>query len=50
MNIDIADVKDTLISIYCYGHCPEYADDYSCPDHTCLVWKLLEHLNSEVSK
>ena len=35
------EVRDELITIYCNEVCKESAEDGHCPDHSCLVWKLL---------
>ncbi len=37
----IDDVRDTLIIEYCDVICNEYMEDYNCPNHDCIVWKLL---------
>jgi hypothetical protein len=35
------EVRDELITIYCNEVCKESAEDGHCPDHSCLVWRLL---------
>jgi hypothetical protein len=49
MKADPTEVRDELI-IYCQARCPESAFDYDCPDHSCIVWKLLDICNTESNK
>jgi hypothetical protein len=41
MKVDIDEVRDSLIIEFCNVLCPEYKEDYQCPDYTCIVWELL---------
>jgi hypothetical protein len=34
-------VRGILIEECCNNLCPESMEDYECPDHTCIVWRLL---------
>lgn len=40
-------IRDELITIYCNDICKDSEDIGHCPDHTCLVWKLLNILLDE---
>jgi hypothetical protein len=44
------EVRDILIQESCQVNCPEAAEDYECPDHSCITWKLLELATIEASK
>jgi hypothetical protein len=41
------EVRDILIVECCQQNCPESSEDYHCPDHSCIVWKLLDLANTE---
>jgi hypothetical protein len=43
-------IRDELITIYCNDICSDSAEDGHCPDHSCLVWKLLTTLLDEENK
>ncbi len=40
--IEASEVQDQLITDYCNENCPESVSDYHCPNHDCLIWRLLE--------
>lgn len=43
-------IRDELITIYCNDVCKDSAEDGHCPDHSCLVWKLLNILLDEENR
>jgi aspartate carbamoyltransferase regulatory subunit len=44
------EVRDILIQESCQVNCPEEVEDYQCPDHSCIVWKLLQITSEKVSE
>jgi hypothetical protein len=36
---DPSDVRDTLITAFCY-ECPDHRDDTYCADHKCIIWTM----------
>ncbi len=46
----IDDVRDTLIMEFCDVICNEFMTDYNCPNHECIVWRLLTICSEESTK
>lgn len=49
-NIKPEQLRDELITIYCNDICKNSEDTGHCPDHSCLVWKMLKILLDEENK
>jgi hypothetical protein len=39
--IDPSNVRDELITVFCNEVCKDSTEDGHCPDHSCLIWKIL---------
>lgn len=41
MKVKSEQVRDELFTIFCNDICKDSSEIGHCPDHSCLVWKLL---------